>query len=163
DTADGARLGAHDEGFGGGAAGVVVDALEELAVRDAGGGEEGVVGGAEIVGGEDLLEVVALVDGGLALLVVPGPQPALHLAAHALQGGGGDDAFGRAADAEEDVGARLRPRRGDGAGDVAVGDQPDAGPGGSDLADQVFVPITVEDDGGDVAHVAAQRLGHGLQ
>src|SRR3954451_16310706 len=45
DAADGAGLGAHDEGLGGGAAGVVVDALQEFAVGDAGGGEEGIVAG----------------------------------------------------------------------------------------------------------------------
>ena len=45
--------------------------------------------------------------------------------------------FGRAADAEQEVGARLRPRRRDGAGHVAVGDEPDAGAGGADLGDEV--------------------------
>src|SRR5438477_7096617 len=60
DAADGAGLGAHDERFGGGAAAVVVDALEQFAVGDAGGGEEGVVAGHEDLGGQHLLEVVAL-------------------------------------------------------------------------------------------------------
>ena len=91
----------------------------------------------QVVGGQHRVEVVARVDGGLALVVVAGPQPALQLAAHALEGGGGDDALGRAADAEQDVGAGLGPRGGDGAGHVAVGDEPDAGAGGPDLGDEL--------------------------
>src|SRR5207237_181621 len=81
----------------------VVDALKQLAVGDSGGGEEGVVAGDEDVGGQHLFQVVALVDGGLPLLVVAGPEPTLDLTAHALEGGGGDDALGGAADAEEGV------------------------------------------------------------
>ena len=81
----------------------------------------------QVVGAEHPVEVVAGVEGGLALVVVAGPQAALELAAHALEGGGGDDALGRAADAEQDVGARVGPGGGDGAGHVAVGDEPDAG------------------------------------
>ena len=100
------------------------------------------------------VEVVAGGHGRVALLVVAGPQPALQLAAHALEGGRGDDALGRAADAEEDVGAGVGPGGRDGAGDVAVGDQADAGAGLADLGDEVVVAVALEDDGGDVGDAA---------
>ena len=48
-----------------------------------------------------------------------------------------------------------RPRDGDRAGDVAVGDQPDAGAGLAALADDVVVAVAVEDDRGDVADLLA--------
>src|SRR5690606_26888003 len=66
------RLRPHDERLGGGPVVVVVDALQQLTVGDAGGREEAVVAGDEVVLGEDLLEVVALFQGGVALLVVAG-------------------------------------------------------------------------------------------
>src|SRR4051812_29020899 len=67
DGADGAGLGAHDERLRGGAPAVVVHALQQLAVGDAGGGEEAVLAGDEVVLGQDPVEVVAGVEGGLAL------------------------------------------------------------------------------------------------
>ena len=77
-----------------------------------------------------------------------------------LQRGGGDHALGRAADAEEDVGAALRRRDGDGGGDVAVLDELDAGAGLAALADDVLVARAVEDHRGDVVDVFALGLGH---
>ena len=53
DEAHRARPGAHDERLGAGAARLEADALQELAVGDAGGGEEAVVALDEVVGGED--------------------------------------------------------------------------------------------------------------
>src|SRR4030095_14781841 len=98
-----------------------VDALEQLAVGDAGGGEEAVVAADQVVGGEHPLEVVVEVESRLPLLVVAGPQPALELAPHALEGGGGDHPLGGAPDAEQDVGPRLGPRGRDGAGQRSLG------------------------------------------
>ena len=91
---------------------LVAHALQELAVGDAGGGEEDVVAGDEAVDVEDLVEVVAGVDRGLALVVVARPEPAEQLAAEALDRGGGDHALGRAADSPEqvDAGVARRPR-----------------------------------------------------
>ena len=100
---------------------------------------------------------------GAALVVVAGPEPAVDGAAEALQRAGGDDALGRAADAEQHVGAALGPRRRDGAGDVAVGDEPDAGAGLAALLDDVVVAGAVEDHRGHVVDVLAERLRHGLQ
>src|SRR2546427_126435 len=76
--------------------------------------EEDVVARDEIVGREHAAEVVAGVGGGATLVLVAGPEPTVDGAAQRLQGTRGDHAFGRAADAEQDVGAALRPRRRDG-------------------------------------------------
>ena len=90
-----------------------------------GGGEEAVVPLDQVVGRQHGVERVAGLDGGRALLLVAGVEPALDLGAHALERGGGQDALGRAADAEEDVGARAGPAGGDRPGHVAVGDEAD--------------------------------------
>src|SRR3954454_1693020 len=74
DLADGAGLGAHDQALGAGAVAPVADALQEVAATDAGGGEEDLFTGDQVVGGEDLVEVVARVERGRALLVVAGPE-----------------------------------------------------------------------------------------
>src|ERR1700742_3472885 len=99
DAAHGARARAHHQRFGGRAFAAVADALEDVAVGHPGGGEEDVLAGAEVVGGEDLVEVVALVDRGAPLLVVTRPEPAEQLAAHRLQRRCREHALGRAADA----------------------------------------------------------------
>src|ERR1700721_1964793 len=81
----GSRAGAHHQRFGGRTFAAVADALEDVAVGHPGGGEEDVLAGAEVVGGEDLVEVVAGVHRGAPLLVVAGPEPSQQLAAHRLQ------------------------------------------------------------------------------
>src|SRR5262249_1797923 len=81
----GAGAGAHYQRFGGRPFAAVADPLEDVAVGDAGGGEEDVLARAEVVGCEHAVEVVAGVERGAPLLVVPGPQPAQQLAAHRLQ------------------------------------------------------------------------------
>ena len=142
ELADGPGLRAHDQRLGVGAVAPEADTTQQFAVGDAGGGEEDVLAGDEVVEREDLVEVVAGVEGPLALVVVAGPEAALDGAAEGLEGAGGDDAFGRAADAEEDVGSRLGPGGGDGAGDVAVGNEPDPGAGLPALLDDLGVAVT---------------------
>ena len=67
---------AHDERFGGGATGArVAHALQHVPVGDAGGGEEDVVPGHQVVAVEDAVEVVARRQRRLALGVVARPQP----------------------------------------------------------------------------------------
>src|SRR4029077_9645156 len=83
-AAHGAGAGAHHQRFGGCAFAAVANALEDVAVGDAGGGEEDVLARAEVVGCEDLPEVVALVDRGAALVVVAGPEAAEQLPAPRL-------------------------------------------------------------------------------
>src|SRR3954467_8931068 len=79
DLADGAAARAHHQGLRRAAAGPVVDAAHQVPVGDAGGDEEAVVAGDQVVGGEHevRVEVVAGVERLLSLLVVLGPQPAL--------------------------------------------------------------------------------------
>src|SRR4051794_16039411 len=103
DVANGAGARPHDQRVRRCRAAAVADTLEQLAVGDPGRDEEDVVAADQLVGGEYAVEVVAGVDRPLALRVVLGPQPALDVATHALHGGGGDDAFGGAADAEQKV------------------------------------------------------------
>src|ERR1700733_602706 len=79
DAAHGSGAGAHHQRFGGRAFAAVADALEDVAVGYPGGGEEDVLAGAEVVGGEDLVEVVAGVDRGAPLLVVARPEPSQQL------------------------------------------------------------------------------------
>ena len=162
DAADGAGAGAHHQRFGGRAFAAVADALEDVAVGDAGGGEEDVLAGAEVVGCEDLVEVVAGVDRGAPLLVVARPEPSQELAAHRLQRRRREHALGGAADPPEEVdrgalGDRQERRR-----DVAVGDQADAGAGLADRADLLLVAGPVEDDDDHVADRAAAALGDQL-
>src|SRR4051812_21703865 len=158
-----ARLRPHHQRLCGGAAVVEVDTAQQLAVGDTGGGEEAVVTLDEVVGGEHPVEVVASGDGGRPLAVVARPQAPLDLPAHALEGSGGDHAFGSAADAEQDVGTGVGPGGGDGAVDVAVGDEPHPRPGRPDLGDEVLVALAIEDHDGEVAHALTLGLGHRLQ
>ncbi len=63
---------------------------------------------------------------------------------------------------DQQVGARVRPAGRDGAGDVAVGDQPDPGAGSADLGHQLLVPGPVEDADGDIGHRCFPDLGDAL-
>src|SRR5690606_1559363 len=87
-----------------------------------------------------------------------GPQPALDLAADALHRAGGDDAFGGAADAHQQVDAGVGTSRHDGAGHVTVGDELDAGAGFADLVHQLVVTRAVEHHHGDVFGARTLRL-----
>src|SRR4051812_22838608 len=127
DVADRARARAHADRLGVGRAAGVAHALEHLAAGDAGGSEERVLAPAEAVLVEHLVEVVAGVDRGVALLVAARPEPAEDLSAGALDRRRGQHALGRSADAPQEVhGGALgdgRQRR----RHIAMGDQPDAG------------------------------------
>ena len=83
----------------------------------------------------------------------------MDLAADALQGSGRDDAFGRTADPIQEVDAGSLLRRGDRAGDVAVGDQSHARAHLPDALDRFLVPISIEDRDGDVLRLQLARLG----
>ena len=103
DPAHGARARAHHQRLGRRPGAAVADALEDVAVGDAGGGEEDVLPRAEIVAGQHPVEVVAGVDRRLALVVVAGPEPSQQLAAHRLQRRRREHALGRAADPPEEI------------------------------------------------------------
>ena len=141
------------------AARLVADARHQLAVGDAGGGEEHVVRGDQVVGGEHPVEVVPGVERLAPLGVVLGRELAQDHAAEALERAGRDDALRGAADAEHQVDAGVRAGRHDRAGHVPVGDQVDPGAGRADRGDQALVPGPVEDDHGDVVRRDALGLG----
>src|SRR5438874_817516 len=108
------------------AAVLVADAVEQVAVCDAGRGEEDVVAGNEPVDLQDLVEVVAGLERAPALILVARPQPAEELAAHALDRGGGQDALGRAAYAPEQIDAGVLGDREQRSRHVSVGDKADS-------------------------------------
>ena len=83
----------------------VADALEQVAVGDAGGGEEDVAAADQVVDVEDPVEVVAGVLRRLALLLVARPEPAEDLAAEDLIAAAESTPSGRAADPPEQVDA----------------------------------------------------------
>src|SRR5664280_1741090 len=93
---------------------VVTDAGEQLPVGDPGGGEEAVVAADQVVGVEDRIEVVAEIEGGPALNIVAGPEAALDLPTHRLEGGGRDDPLGCPPDAHQEVHPGVGPGGGDG-------------------------------------------------
>src|SRR5262249_24224920 len=99
DHADGARAAAHHNRLGGGPVSEESDALDQGPIGDPRAGEEDVFSLDQVVLGQDAVEVVAGRDGGLALVVIAGIEPALDDAAEALDCRGGDDPLGRAADA----------------------------------------------------------------
>src|SRR5699024_9022121 len=139
DLSDGARLRPHDQRMSGDMTALELHSVEQVAVRDAGGYEVAVVAGDEVVGVEDLIDVEAGRGGGFAFGVVLGPQTTLDDSAEGLDGAGGDDALGGVAAALGHVGSRGGAAGGDGSGDITVGDELDAGPGGADLIDHLLM------------------------
>src|SRR3954447_25606149 len=107
DRPDRAAARAHHQRVGAAASGAVAHALHQLAVGDAGGHEEDVVPGDQVLGLEHVVrvEVVAGVERALPLLVVLRPQPALDDTVEALHRTGRDDAFRGAADTQQQVDA----------------------------------------------------------
>src|SRR6185312_2762492 len=115
-----------------------------------GGGDEDILAGDQVVRRQHTIEVVAVVDELLPLLVVAWPEPALDAATDCLQRCGGNDPLGSAADAIEQVHPRPTLRRCDRRRDVAVADQVDLRPGLPQLADQRLVTVALEHDDGDL-------------
>ena len=137
------------------AVGGVPDTLHELAIGDAGGAEEDVVAGDQIGGGQHPVEVMARIEGLAALGLVARPQPGLDHAAQAADRARRDDALRGAADPGEQVDTRAIARGHDGAGDVAVGDELDAGPGRAHIVDELLVTGAVQDADRQVSDVLA--------
>lgn len=163
DQPHGSRPGAHDEGLRAGAPGVVVHTAEEVAVGDARGREKAVFAPGQAVDTQNFVEVPAPGRCFVALLLVPGPELALHAAAHALEGRCGDDPLGGAADAEKYIDTRVGPGGRNGTGDISVGNEANTSSCLTDLGDQVFVAVAVEDYGSDVSNVLALPFGDGLE
>src|SRR5439155_11647187 len=126
---------------------LVSNSLEQLARGDAGGGEEDVVARAKVVDRQDLVRLVPLFDGDLAVIVIAKQQLGLHVTAQGLDGTSGQDAFRRAArphhavDAESHLESRLER-----ATHIAGGDQLYARADVADLGDDVGVSGSLEHD-----------------
>ena len=99
---------------------------------------------------EHLLEIVAGVEGPLALRFVARGKAALDRPAQALDRGRGDDALRGTADAEQQVNPGAVAGGHDHAGHVAVGDELYPGARGPDVGDELGVPGPVQDDHGHV-------------
>src|SRR5574337_2165464 len=137
DHPHGPGLRAHHDRLGGATTGVVAHPLEQITVGDPGGAEEDVLTGDQMHGGQHLVQVVAGIEGLLPLGVIFGRQLGLDLTTHAADRRRGDNALRGPADAGQHVGPRVGPARRDGAGYVAVGDQPNPGSGGAHVVDQL--------------------------
>src|SRR5215212_1009573 len=117
------------------------DTLEKVAARHAGRGKDEVVTGGEVLRAVDAaLVAVAHARTALALLVASIPEASLDLTAEAPQRRSRDHAFGRAADPHDGVDAGARDGAADRGGEVAVGDELDAGASGPNIRDQLGVP-----------------------
>ena len=132
---------------------------QQRPVGDPGGGEEHVVAGHQVVGGQLPVEVVAGVQDGGALGVVPGDQVAEHLTAQAAQGAGREHALGRTAGADQQVDPGARGDGHDRAGHVAVQQEPDPRSRRPDRGDQVGVPGPVQDGHRQLAHLPVGQPG----
>ena len=144
--------------MGPGAAAEIAHALEQVAGRDAGRGEDEVLARREVLGRVDaLLVAVAHRRAARPLLVAAVAEAGLDLAAEAAQRGGRQDALRRAADAHDGVDAGALDRAADRGRQVAVGDELDPRPGPPDLLDQGVVARPLEDDDGDVVDAAPER------
>ena len=145
-----AGLASHDDRLRRAAAAEESHAPQQVAVGDAGGAEEHVLAGDEVLGGQHPGQIVAAIEGLRAFLGIRRGELGLNRAAHAADRGGGDDALGGSADACEHVGARFGSARRNRARDIAVGDQPDARTGLAGVGDQLVVTRPVEDAHGQV-------------
>ena len=135
------------------------DAVEQVAVGDAGRGEEGVVAADQVVGLEHPGEVVARLLCGLALGVVGRPEAPEDAPAEALDRGGRDHSFGGSAHAPEQVDPGVRHHCEQGRGYVAIRDEADAGADLAECVDGLVVARAVEHDHGHVAGLPALALG----
>src|SRR4051794_16768078 len=130
DEADLLGLVCHDQRMRPCAAAEEPNALEQVAGRHPGGGEDQVVAGGEVFGDVDaVLVAVTHPRPAFALIVVAIPEARLDLAAEAAQGGSGDHALGRTARAHDGVDAGARNGAGDRRGQIAVTDELDPGAG----------------------------------
>jgi hypothetical protein len=135
------------------------NAAEQVAARDARGGEDD-LGRCKVVDGEDPARVLdSLLARGVDLPARDGPELGLELAAEAAERCGRQDRLARAADADGEVVVGSTDRGRDRGCDVAVLDELDAGARLADVLDEVVVARAVEDDGGDVGRAPAESLG----
>ena len=81
----------------------------------------------------------------------------------AAQSGRGENAFGRAASSHHGVNAGADDGSADAGGKVAIRNQADAGAGGANIGDQLFVARAIENDDDEVFDFAVEALGDRVQ
>ena len=96
DGTDGTGGGTHDQRLGGHGVLAVANAAQQLAVGDTGCGEEAVIAGDQVVGGQHTVQIVAGFQCLFALCVIGRCQAALDDATGCLDSAGCDNAFGSA-------------------------------------------------------------------
>src|SRR5918911_1577123 len=152
-------------------------AAQERPVGDARGGEDDSLAGGEIVRVVNLVWIVdahlvqpfddLLACGHFVLIDAEAlrvkDQAGLNLSVQALHGRRRQNAFGRASDAHQRVNFFSRDGRRDARRKVAIADQAYARARFAHLADQLLVARAVQDDDGQIFHVAPKAARDVLQ
>ena len=162
DEAHLAFLEIHDQGMSAGAIAEETHAAEDIAVGDAGAGEDDLAAGSEIFGFVNALGVSDAHFGQAFLMFgLADHQARQHLAIEATQRRGGEHAFGGAACAHDSMNAGADDGRGDAGGKIAVADQADARAGGANIFDELLVAGAVENDDDKIFFVAVETPSDG--
>src|SRR3984957_17137312 len=159
DSANGARARTHHHRLRRRTEVMEPDAAQKVTVGYRRGGEEAVVTRDKIVGRQDACEVVAQSFGHASLLLVARDQHALDLTPETFRARPCYDPPRGAADAQENVGAGVRPTGRDGTRDVAVGDGKYASTGLANFGEQVIVAWSIEDDDAEFGYWFLQTFG----
>src|SRR5690606_17240335 len=154
--ADNSRLVAHGDAMSSRAGLEERHAAQEVAVGDAAGAEHYGLTGSQILGAVNPIDGTTLLFEAPLLLCVARFEATVDLTTQALQGGGREAALGCATGAHDGGDVSPAHRRGERGDHVTIADQLDAGPGVSDLLDQLRVPLTVEDHDGQVVDVTVE-------
>src|SRR6185503_8746701 len=141
DVTHGALFGAHEDAVGHGAVVEETDTGQQRTVGDARCAEDDVFPVSKVVSGVDTIQIGVA---GVLLQIgqffaILWPHLHLHVAAKAFDGGGGNDALRRTANADIEIDPRLGHGGSDGGGDVAVDNHPERGASGADTFHQRLV------------------------
>src|SRR3989442_1163955 len=138
--------------------------LHQRAFGDARGGENQLLAGSQVFGFVDFVLVLdAHTRDAFFQFRLVDDQPAEHVTIQAADGGGRDDAFGRAARAHDGMHAGADDGGSDARRKIAIADQLDARARGANIGNQPLVTGTVEHNDDQILHVALQPLGNVLQ
>src|SRR5579864_7020423 len=154
----------HDHGRGSRAFAEESDSPHQRALGNSGGGKDELLAGREVFSLVDPVFVFnahardALFEFGLI-----DHQASLHVSIQAAYGGGGNHTFGRSAGAHHRVHSRTDDGCGNAGRKVAIADQADAGAGGANVGNQLFVARTVQHHYHKVFDIAVQALRNVFQ
>jgi YD repeat-containing protein len=154
DLAPRARLPAQRHRVGGGMVAGIAHALEQRAIADAGGGEEDLAAGDQLVRRENPLRVEPGGRDRLFLDLALRVQPAQHGAARGANGAGGHQPLGDAARTHQQIHAAARRDRQQRAEDVSFGAEQHVRARRANFSDQVVMAGPVQ----HVDHQIAHRL-----